>query len=64
MANTKITDILTWDEEGNVKVKAASAIPDHALQAIKQHQGRQGQGRRLYARGGALRQGGCAAALG
>jgi hypothetical protein len=35
MANTKITDILTWDEEGNVKVRAASAIPDHALQAIK-----------------------------
>ena len=35
MANTKITDILTWDEEGNVKVKAASAIPDYALQAIK-----------------------------
>ena len=35
MANTKITDILTWDEEGNVNVKAASAIPDHALQAIK-----------------------------
>jgi hypothetical protein len=35
MANTKITDILTWDEEGNVKVKAASNIPDHALQAIK-----------------------------
>jgi hypothetical protein len=35
MANTKITDILTWDEEGSVKVKAASAIPDYALQAIK-----------------------------
>jgi hypothetical protein len=35
MANTKITDVLTWDEDGNVKVKAASAIPDHALQAIK-----------------------------
>ncbi len=35
MANTRITDVLTWDEEGNVKVKAASAIPDHALQAIK-----------------------------
>ena len=35
MANTKITDILTWDEDGNVKIKAASAIPDHALQAIK-----------------------------
>ena len=35
MANTKITDILTWDEDGNVKVKASSQIPDHALQAIK-----------------------------
>ena len=35
MANTKITDILTWDEDGNVKIKAASQIPDHALQAIK-----------------------------
>jgi len=35
MANTKITDILTWDEEGQVKVKAAHQIPDHALQAIK-----------------------------
>jgi hypothetical protein len=35
MANTKITDILTWDEDGNVKVKAASAIPEHALQSIK-----------------------------
>lgn len=35
MANTKITDILTWDEEGNVKVKAANQIPEHAMQAIK-----------------------------
>jgi len=35
MANTKITDIMTWDEEGNVKVKASHQIPDHALQAIK-----------------------------
>ena len=35
MANTKTTDVLTCDEVGNVKVKAASAIPDHALQAIK-----------------------------
>lgn len=35
MANTKITDILTWDEGGNVKVKAASQIPEHALQAIR-----------------------------
>lgn len=35
MANTKITDIMDWDESGNVRVKAASQIPDHALQAIK-----------------------------
>ena len=35
MANTKITDVLTWDEDGNVKVKAAHQIPDHALQSIK-----------------------------
>jgi hypothetical protein len=35
MANTKITDIMTWDEYGNVKVKPASQIPEHALQAIK-----------------------------
>ena len=35
MANTKITDIMDWDEAGNVKVKRASDIPEHALQAIK-----------------------------
>lgn len=35
MANTKITDIMTWDEMGNVKVKASHQMPDHALQAIK-----------------------------
>ncbi len=35
MANTKITDIMTWDECGNVKVKPASQIPETALQAIK-----------------------------
>jgi len=35
MANTKITDIMTWDDEGNVKVKASEDIPEHALQAIK-----------------------------
>lgn len=35
MANTKITDIMDWDESGNVRVKRASDIPDHALQAIK-----------------------------
>jgi len=35
MANTKITDIMEWDESGNVKVKPSSSIPDHALQSIK-----------------------------
>jgi hypothetical protein len=35
MANTKITDIMSWDEAGNVTVKAAHQIPEHALQAIK-----------------------------
>jgi hypothetical protein len=35
MANTKITDIMTWDEQGNVQVKPSDQIPEHALQAIK-----------------------------
>lgn len=35
MANTKITDIMDWDDAGNVRVKRASDIPEHALQAIK-----------------------------
>ena len=35
MANTKLPDIMTWDEMGNVKVKASHQIPEHALQAIK-----------------------------
>lgn len=35
MANTKITDIMDWDDAGNVRVKRASEIPEHALQAIK-----------------------------
>jgi hypothetical protein len=38
MANTKLTDIMTWDEDGNVKVKASRDIPEHALQAIKKIQ--------------------------
>ena len=33
MANTKLSDIMTWDEEGNVKVKASKDIPDHAMSA-------------------------------
>lgn len=35
MANTKITDIMEWDESGQIKVKASKDIPEHALQAIK-----------------------------
>jgi len=35
MANTKLTDIMTWDENGNVTVKRSSDIPEHALNAIK-----------------------------
>jgi hypothetical protein len=35
MANTKLTDIMSWDDEGQVKIKPSSQIPDHALQAIK-----------------------------
>ena len=35
MANTKLTDIMTWDEHGNVTVKRSSDIPEHALHAIK-----------------------------
>lgn len=35
MANTKLTDIMEWDEAGNVRVKPSSSIPDHALQSIK-----------------------------
>ena len=35
MANTKLTDIMEWDEQGNIKVKPSNQIPDHALQAIK-----------------------------
>lgn len=35
MANTKLTDIMEWDEYGTVKVKPSKDIPEHALQAIK-----------------------------
>lgn len=35
MANTNLTDIMSWDEKGNVTVKASKDIPEHALQAIK-----------------------------
>ncbi len=35
MANTKLTDIMEWDEHGNITVKPSSKIPEHALQSIK-----------------------------
>ena len=35
MANTKITDIMSWDAAGNIQVKPSDQIPEHALQAIK-----------------------------
>lgn len=35
LANTKLTDIMEWDEQGIVKVKPSKDIPEHALQAIK-----------------------------
>ena len=35
MANTKLSDIMEWDEAGNVKVKASKDIPETAMQAIK-----------------------------
>ena len=35
MANTKLTDIMEWDDRGNVTVKRSSDIPEHALHAIK-----------------------------
>jgi hypothetical protein len=35
MANTKITDIMSWDEFGNLKVKPSHLIPEAALVAIK-----------------------------
>ena len=35
MAMTNITHIATWDEDGRLKVKSASQIPEHALASIK-----------------------------
>ena len=35
MANTKLSDIMSWDEDGNVKVKASKDISETAMQAIK-----------------------------
>lgn len=35
MANTNLTDIVEWDANGAVKVKASDAIPETAKAAIK-----------------------------
>ena len=35
MANTKLSDIMEWDEAGNIKVKASKDIPEAAMQSIK-----------------------------
>jgi len=35
MANTRITDIMSWDERGNVTVKRSCDISEHALNSIK-----------------------------
>jgi hypothetical protein len=35
MANTKITDIVEWDDDLNIKIKPMEEIPDSAKQAIK-----------------------------
>lgn len=35
MMNTKPTDIMSWDENCNVKIKPSHQIPEHALQSIK-----------------------------
>ena len=35
IANTKISDVMEWDETGRVKVKASKDIPASAMQAIK-----------------------------
>jgi len=35
MAMTNITHIATWDDQGRLRVKTASEIPEHALASIK-----------------------------
>jgi hypothetical protein len=35
LASAKITDILNWDEQGNVNVLDPKDIPEHALQSIR-----------------------------
>ena len=35
MAMSNLTDVITWDDTGNVKVKASADIPENALRALK-----------------------------
>ena len=35
IASANLTDVITWDEAGNVRVKASAEIPDHVARAIK-----------------------------
>ena len=35
LSTAKISDIMTWDDQGNVQVKATDAIPEAVLTAIK-----------------------------
>tara|TARA_R100000664_G_scaffold17678_1_gene26675 strand:- start:2615 stop:3046 length:432 start_codon:yes stop_codon:yes gene_type:complete len=35
IARANLTDVITWDESGNVKVKASEDIPDSVAAAIK-----------------------------
>ena len=35
LSTAKISDVMSWDAEGNVTVKPSASIPDHVLTAIK-----------------------------
>lgn len=35
MAMSNLTDVIKWDDAGNVKVKASADIPENALRALK-----------------------------
>ena len=35
LGSSKITDVIDWDADGNVKVKPLEKIPENALSAIK-----------------------------
>lgn len=35
ISQAKVTDVVDWDDQGKVKIKDMSEIPEHALQSIK-----------------------------